>query len=349
MEDQRYRVVKISMYLLLAVSIASLCLLRPSADDFDRYVYESLIRSRTQSIEQVYRIVKHESPRAEASSVMDNPAHLAQLGPLYAIRPLYLMLTGFIAEKLPPQRAINLVSVASFFLVGVVVLVYTRSYLCSALLLLTPATVSLGRLGTPDALSTAMLAAGCVAVLKEKLLPGILLLMISIWVRTDNVLFVLAMLAWLVWNHKLTRVYAGILAGIAIGSVKYINFFSGNYGWKVLMHYSFVGGRYPAEMTTGITLSHYLHVFVANTESLLPQLAPFILLGVVAWKMNSSSDRKILLPVAAAAMARYLLFPSGEARYFAWACVLTGMIFVRSIQERYNPFMIESRTLAAAA
>jgi hypothetical protein len=203
--------------------------------------YESLIRSRTQPIGEVYRVVKHESPRAEASSVMDSPWHLAQLGPLYAIRPLYLMLTGFLGEKLPPQQAINLVSAASLFLIAIVIGAFTRNYLYSALLLLTPALVSLGRLGTPDALSTAMLAAGCVCILKEKLLPGILLLMISTWARTDNILFVLVMLAWLVWNHRLGRVYAGVLAGVAIGSVEYIDFFSGNYGWKVLMHYSFVG------------------------------------------------------------------------------------------------------------
>ncbi|PYV83972.1 MAG: hypothetical protein DMG93_06700 [Acidobacteria bacterium] len=340
---------KLAAYLSFSVGLAFACYFRPSPDDFDRYIYESLIRSRTQALEDVYRIIKHESPRAEASSVLDSPGHLAQLGPLYAIRPLYLLLTGLLAEKLSPQQAINLVSAGSLFLIGLVVFVFTRNYLYSALLLLTPGLVTIGRIGTPDALSTMMLAAGCAGILKEKLAPGILLLMISIWVRTDNVLFVLAVLGWLVWSHKVPRAYAGILAGVAIGSVKYINYFSRNYGWKVLMHYSFVGGRYPAEMTTGITVSQYVHVFATNAESLLPQLAPFLLLGTVAWKMNSSSERKILVPVAAAAIARYCLFPSGEARYFAWACIITGMIFVRSIQERHKTFMIENRTHAAAA
>src|SRR5258708_37799360 len=40
----------------------------------------------------------------------------------------------------------------------------------------------------PRAGSRAILVAGCVAVLKEKLSIGILLLMISIWIRRDNIL-----------------------------------------------------------------------------------------------------------------------------------------------------------------
>jgi hypothetical protein len=143
--------------------------------------------------------------------------------------------------------------------------------------------------------------------------------------------------------------YAAVLAALAIGCVEYINVFSGNYGWQVLIHYSFVGGRYPAEIKTGITLSQYLHAFASNGESLLPQLAPFLLLGVVAWRMNSSPDRKVLLPVLFAGIARYLLFPSGEARYFAWACLITGLVFIQSIQDRAKPFVMENRAKAVAA
>ena len=58
--------------------------------DFDRYIYEALVRGRYQDVQKIYPNVKHENPRAEASSVLDSPEHLGQLEPLYAIRPLYL-------------------------------------------------------------------------------------------------------------------------------------------------------------------------------------------------------------------------------------------------------------------
>jgi len=40
--------------------------------------------------------------------------------------------------------------------------------------------------------------------LKEKLSIGILLLMISIWIRRDNILIVLVVFGWLVSNRKLS-------------------------------------------------------------------------------------------------------------------------------------------------
>ena len=41
-------------------------------DDFDRYVYEALIRTERQPIRDVYNIVKHENLRAESSSILDS-------------------------------------------------------------------------------------------------------------------------------------------------------------------------------------------------------------------------------------------------------------------------------------
>ncbi len=187
----------------------------------------------------------------------------------------------------------------------------------------------------PRAGSRAILVAGCIAVLKEKLSIGILLLMISIWIRTDNILIVLVVFGWLVWNRKLSTLYAGILATLAIGIVAWINILSGNYGLKVLLHYSFVGGKYPAQITNGISLVEYARTFVVNAEALVPQLAPWLLLGIAAWSLRSR-DGKFLVPVVVACATRYLLFPSGEARYFTWAYLLTGILFIRAVVNTGN-------------
>src|SRR5690349_6887357 len=86
-----------ALYLLLMGISALACYRRPLADDFDRYVYEAIVRGRNQSLAEVYERVKHESPRAEASTVLDSPDHLAKLEPLYRIRPAYLTLISAIA------------------------------------------------------------------------------------------------------------------------------------------------------------------------------------------------------------------------------------------------------------
>ena len=160
----------------------------------------------------------------------------------------------------------------------------------------TPAVVIVGRLGGPDAFSSLVVVAGCMAVLREKLFVGILLLMISIWIRTDNIVIVLVLFGWLVWDRKLSGLYAGVLTALAIGSVEWINTLSGNYGWRVLLHYSFIGGKYPAEIRPGISLVEYAYAFAVNAESLVPQLAPWLLLGIAAWSLRSR-ERKFLVPV----------------------------------------------------
>src|SRR5947209_17548987 len=97
-ETRLMRSTKFMMYVSFSLGLAAACYLRPSPDDFDRYVYESLIRSAKQPIEDIYRIVKQESPRAEASAVMDSSEHLGELEPLYAIRPLYVQLITLVSH-----------------------------------------------------------------------------------------------------------------------------------------------------------------------------------------------------------------------------------------------------------
>jgi hypothetical protein len=100
--------------------LAFVCYRRPLPDDFDRYIYEAVIRSKSQPIEQVFAAVKHSSPRAEGSTVLDSPQHLRELEPLYAIRPLYLRLISLLSAILPIQKAIDVISAASLFGIGLV-------------------------------------------------------------------------------------------------------------------------------------------------------------------------------------------------------------------------------------
>jgi len=219
------------LYAVFVAALSWICFLRPVSDDFDRYIYEALVRGRYQDVQNIYPIVKHENPRAEASSVLDSPAHLAQLEPLYAIRPLYLEIVAVEAGAGEPiQPAITLVSALSLFGIGMVLLGWTHRPAYCALLMATPAIVLLGRIGTPDALSSLLVLSSMWAIVRERLLPGFLLLLVSIWVRTDNVLLVFLVLVWLAAIGKLSLSHSAVLALLAAASVVFINHFSGNYG-----------------------------------------------------------------------------------------------------------------------
>ncbi len=72
----------------------------------------------------------------------------------------------------PIQRAINLVSALSLFGIGMVLLGWTRRPFYCALLMATPAIVGLGRIGTPDALSSLLLLSSMWAVAEERYFPA---------------------------------------------------------------------------------------------------------------------------------------------------------------------------------
>jgi len=271
------------------------------------------------------------------------------LEPLYAIRPLYVEAISILSHGLAPQKSITLVSALSLFLIAALLLIWTHSPLYSALLLFTPAVLTLGRMGTPDAFSTLLVVAGFWLLMKNLIPPAIFVLLISVWIRTDNVLAVVAALMWLTWTKRLSPLRAGGLIALAVASVVFINHRAGNYGYLVLFRYSFIAGKYPAEILPTLSVSEYLHAFRVGAESILPQTAPWVLLGVVGWRWLPSA--RGLLVTTAAATVHFVLFPSPEARYLVWAYLLCGIMFVvgASTRGRILPTEMnaEPRPLAA--
>ena len=326
------RILTACLYVGFIASISWACFRHPVADDFDRYIYEALVRGKHETVEAVYPVIKHSYKRAEESSVLDSPTHLGQLEPLYAIRPLYVKAIEATAfTRLPIQTRINLISAVALFGIGLVVLGWTGAPGYSALLLATSAIVVVGRMGTPDGLSALVVIAGLWAITRDKLLIGVLLLLVSIWIRTDNVLLVLAVLGYLLWQKRMTIADAGLISALSVGSVLSINHFSGNYSWGVLFQYSFIGGGSPAEVSPHFTVAQYLGVLARSAETIIPQVAIWALLGIVAWKWPSPC-REWLIPVWIAVMAHFVLYPSPESRYLVWAFVVTGVIFVCGLQ-----------------
>jgi hypothetical protein len=323
------------LYLIFLGCLCFVCFKNQIPEEFDRYVYESIVRGKHQPVERIYPIVKHSNPRAEASLILDSPEHLGQLEPLYAIRPLYLEAIAIAAHTgMPYQKAISFVSALSLFLIGIVLVAWTDRPVYSALLLATPAVVGVARSGTPDALSAFFLLTSAWALARNRMFAGLALLLTSVWVRTDNVLFVMAVLIWLAWTKKLSLPYFAVLAGLAGTSVLLINYFSGNYGWRVLFRYTFIGGRYIANVRPELSLSEYLTALAAGVRQIGGQeIALFVLIGLAAtkWLPISDSLRPLLMCVAIAAIARFLLFPSPENRYFIWAYLIAGAALIRAI------------------
>ncbi len=324
------RPIQFAACLLFLLILAAVCYRRPIPDYLDRYIYEAIILGRSQPIQLVYEHVKHENPRAESSTILDSPQHLRELEPLYAIRPLYLKLVSLMSTLLPIQDAINLVSALSLFGIGVVVLFWTARPLQTALLMAAYPVLSLGRMGTPDALA-ALLAISALWLTEKhrKHLIAIVLLFISLAVRTDNVLLVLVLLAWLAWNKRISLYSAAAASLLACAIVLAIDRWAGNYGWTVLFRFSFIGGRYPALIPHTVSLREYMRAFVAGATSVFPQMALWLLIGL--WSCMRRPNPVLLLTACVAAL-HFVLFPSPEARYLMWACVVCGASLICSME-----------------
>jgi hypothetical protein len=322
---------QVFLYVAFATSLSWLCFLRP-ADNLDRFIYEALVRGNDQPVETVYPIVKHESPRAEASSVLDSAVHLGQLQPLYAIKPVYVeAISIFSKTGIPLQKSISLISALSLLGIAAILLVWTKRPLYCALLISTPGVLSSARLGTPDALSALITVGAFLALVRNSLFWALLLLLISVWVRTDNLLVAIFATGWLLWERRLTSIQGGIVVATALGSVLMMNHLAGNYSWAILFRYSFIGGRSPAEIPAYIGIRDFSRVFAANCQVIAPQLAIGILLGAVAWR-RQQNQRPMLLVVALSAFSHFVLFPSPEIRYFVWAYLLSGVAFIAAME-----------------
>jgi hypothetical protein len=318
---------KFAVCVLFLVGLAFACYRSP-IDNLDRYIYEAIVRGKSQSIDAVYSIVKHASPRAEQSSILDSPQHLQELEPMYSIRPVYLAAIAALSRAMPIQRTISLISALSLFGIGLVVLFWTQRPLLAGLLMAAFPIPLLGRLGGPDGLA-AVLVISALWLLDRRRILALGLLFLSLGVRTDDILILFAVLAWLAWAGKMPRLVAGALAVAALAIVLGINHWAGNYGWVVLFRFSFVSGRYPAQIPHALTVGEYIRSLWRGAYAILGQVAVWVLLGILAWRRRRDP---LLMVAGCAAAAHFLLYPSGEDRYLIWAYIVAGVSLIRSFE-----------------
>ncbi len=324
-------VCKFALCALFLGAVGAVCY-RAQIDNFDRYVYEAIVRGRSQPLDVVYSIVKHESITIERSPSLDSPQHLREVEPMFAIRPVYLATISALSQIFPIQKTISLISASALFGTGIVVLFWTRRPLLTGLLMAAYPIPYLGRLGGPDAMA-ALLVISALWLLNQRRSIALVLLFISLGVRTDDILVLLAVLAWLTWAGNLPPAVGALLAALAVGIVLGINHWAGNYGWIVLIRCSFIGGHSPAEMPHVLTMREYIRILVDGIRADLDRIAIWLLLGILAWRRRREP---LLVAVGCAAAARFLLFPSPEDRYLIWAYIVAGVALIRSFDSKQS-------------
>ncbi len=254
----------------------------------------------------------------------DHAGNFAEFLPCFAIRPLYNQLL-FMLSPFGMIRASVLISVVSYFFLGWLMFQWARKHVnevyaatASLVLMLTPPLLTIGRSTMTDAPSILIgMFALFLLMEAEQLFLGIIFVLVSIFVRTDNVVLALPTLAALCYLKRIDLWKAGVLSLMAIASVLVINRMAGDYGLAMLYYRNFVGTPVaPAEMTVRFSLSEYISAFRSGITSALGSfLLGFALLGVIGVYRNPHL-RTLVFITALCSVLHYLVLPNYQERWF---------------------------------
>jgi hypothetical protein len=278
--------------------------------------------------------------------VASNPDHFRQQLRFYQIRPLYIHLLGWL-HRVGPQyvNATRLLSATSLMLTGILLFLWSRRYvderfaaICIPLLLIAPVLFTSARTGSPDALSALFVLLGSFELVEyRRSIIGSAILLVSLFLRTDNVIFVVCILAGFALTQRRTRdrIGAAVCAILAVTVVLGINRIEHSYSWPVLMQNTSIPIVNPAEINPKITAADYFSavrdmVDEARESSVtaFPFLAALALLSSRTTRVLKSLVTIVLLSWA----AHLVLFPHIEDRYFISGSVLIGIASLSTLR-----------------
>lgn len=274
-----------------------------------------------------------------------SPEHLAEFLPMFAIRPLYNQ-TLYVMSRtgVGLVRGSVLVSVGSYFLIGIVVFVWIGKYAharfaaaVALLLMISPPIMSLGRGMTSDALATLVAFTSLYLIFERgRLVAGLIVLLASIYFRTDFVVLAVPAVFACALQRRLDPWKAAILAGVALLSVLSINHFAGDYGLEMLYYRNFVGTPIaPGEMTAHFSLADYLSAFRSGITKMGESFFfPFLLVGTIGLLQKRAM---ILFAVTLAyVFLHFVVLPNWQERWVGLFYLCAVVCAVMTIQQAKN-------------
>ena len=296
--------------------------------------------------------------------VAGNANHFAQQLPFYRVRPIYIrLIAGLHRLGVTYVHAVQLVSALSFALFGILVFRWAAAYVStrvaaigSALLLVTPGSFAAARTGTPDMLSSVALLWGTyLLVERQRAVLGPVVLAASVWLRTDNSVYVGILLLWYAWARRPSvRISRALSIGLLVAvlaSVLGINYAAHTYGWRILMQNTAEAITAPAETVPSFGPTGYLYTWVDVVDQTRETtfLAFIFLAGLLLLAPPTPRKfRELTGVLLAAAAARLMLFPHIEDRYFVATYGILGIAAMASLMRTLGHSHPDSRDEFAA-
>jgi hypothetical protein len=265
-----------------------------------------------------------------------DPYYAAIFLPYFAIKPLYILtLTAVHKLGFSIVDSSRVVSALFHFGIAVILWVYTRSWVVSVVMIF-PEIMVLGQSNEPDGMSCFFLLLGLWLVFLKHRDMGLLVLLLSIWVRPENALLCLLVILMLVADGRLGGYKAAILVLLCVGSDALINHYG--YPWQDLYHH-LIGGE-PGTGTS-LAFADYARTLQKGAHDFLHSTAPiFGLLWLVCFPLVSNEVRRIMGVTLLFSAARFLLFPPYEPRYYGLFFLTTSIAAVLAVKNVHYDAMV---------
>jgi hypothetical protein len=269
-----------------------------------------------------------------------NAYHYAEFLPCFAIRPVYNQTIYWLSRTgLGLVRSVRLVSALSYYLIGIVVLLWLGRYtphspVLSFLIMLLPPISLLGRNTTADALSVLLGLSALFAIFElDRIATGISILSVAIWIRTDNVVLIMPVLAVLCFQRRLQLWVGAVFAIISVAAVLVINHAAGDYGIRMLYYRNFLGTPLaPGEMTAHFTVRQYIYFFVSGFKAMLNSFVPvFLIFGLLGLNRRTAP---LLAIVTAYVVLHFAVLPNWIDRWMGVFYVVTCLVAAIHVKQR---------------
>lgn len=372
---------KIALFVVYAVllSLVSIHLYKNPDYDMDsiQYMANALLMEETDPVvihQRVYSEINHWVPKAARDQLLGHesgapedqnksrqeratdPYRFAEFLPLFAIRPLYNQTLWLVSKTgLGLLHASILVSVVSYFLLGILVFLWISRYVngllafsMACLLMISPPLLALGRDTTSDALATLIAFSSLYLIFEKQLLTaGLVVLLASIYFRTDNVVLAGPVILVCFIERRLDLLKASVLAMLAVASALSINHFAGDYGIKMLYYRNFIAvPSAPAEMSPQFSFHDYLAAFRAGITLITNSFfVPFLLIGIGGF-FGPKRMRSVAAVTSFYVLLHFLVLPNWQERWFGVFYLSMVVVAAETLHgSRWNQVLSESSAM----
>jgi hypothetical protein len=262
-----------------------------------------------------------------------------------------LLMALFYRAGVPLPEAGMDITGAAYFGFGLLLYFWFRGWMSPlmacvimALFMLNPYLVAMGRTIGPDMLSDLAIAFAAFLMMEHRRLAliGAAVLVLSVLIRPENILYVGIFLLYMGWSGSIRLPWvAFLLVGSAVLYVVMARL-SGNYGWQTQFVYTFINkAATPAVEHHGVW--YYLGVYLRHIDRILfgsGELPIFVLVGFGALCLKSHkpdmwSDRYVHLVLICfvLAAARLIVLPTESVRGLLPVYMLLAVAFVGACSE----------------